>query len=109
MPAMFEQGFFVRVPAWHGLGVVLDDYPGREEAMRLAGHDWDIIELPSFTGIPADVATEHGLELSHANGLLRKDDEWKSHVRSDTLELLHKSQDSFASIPNRVGYDLAEL
>jgi hypothetical protein len=32
-----EQSFFVREPAWHGLGVVLADYPGREEAMKLAG------------------------------------------------------------------------
>src|SRR5690242_8795690 len=54
MSAEFEQGFFVRVPAWHGLGTVLDDYPGREEAMRLAGHDWDIVELPSFTAMPYD-------------------------------------------------------
>ena len=44
MPALFDQGFFVREPAWHGLGVVLQDYPGREEAMRLAGHDWDVLE-----------------------------------------------------------------
>lgn len=108
MPAEFEQGFFVRVPAWHGLGVVLSDYPGREEAMRLAGHDWNVIELPSFTAIPAELAREHGIELNMSNGVLRKDGDWKSHVRSDDLTLLHKSQESFKSIPNSVAYDLAE-
>ena len=46
MAALFEQGFFVRKPAWHGLGEVLGDYPGREEAMRLAGHDFDLVEVP---------------------------------------------------------------
>ena len=30
-----EESFTVRKPAWHGLATVLDDYPGREEAMKL--------------------------------------------------------------------------
>ena len=37
MPAYFEQGFSVREPMWHGLGTILDEYPGREQAMRAAG------------------------------------------------------------------------
>lgn len=44
MPALFEEGFFVRKPAWHGLGVVLSDFPGREEAFDLAGHDFEVVE-----------------------------------------------------------------
>jgi phage/plasmid-like protein (TIGR03299 family) len=112
MSAEFTQGFFVRVPAWHGLGTVLDDYPGREEAMKLAGHDWDVLEVPSFTGFPAAFIDEHGQPADGTlmgNGLLRKDDDWKSHVRSDDFSLLHKSAETFHAIPNSVGYDLAEL
>lgn len=109
MSAEFTQGFFVRVPAWHGLGVVLDDYPGREEAMKLAGHDWDVIEVADFTAIPLDVCSRIGLEPNRPNGLFRNEPEWKSHIRSDTGATLHKSAESFNAIPNSVMYDLAEL
>lgn len=110
MPAYFEQGFFVRVPAWHGLGVVLDNYPGREEAMRLAGHDWDVVELRSFTEYPNEVLIAAGQEPSlSGSGRLKLDKGYVSHNRSDTLALLHKPKDSFERIPNRVGYDFAEL
>lgn len=114
MPALFDQGFFVREPAWHGLGVVLPDYPSREEAMRLAGHDFDVIELPSFTGIPAGHelaqpgATAHKF-VPMSNGYLRRDDGFKSHVRSDNLALLHKSRDTFERIPNALAYEVAEM
>lgn len=51
MPADFNAGFFVREPAWHKMGVVLDDYPGREDAMRLAGHDFEVIEYAPFADV----------------------------------------------------------
>ena len=36
----FDSGFFVREPAWHGLGAVLPDWPGTfEEARELSGRD----------------------------------------------------------------------
>lgn len=44
MPAYFNEGFFVRVPAWHGMGKVLSEYPGRDEAMILAGHNFKVLE-----------------------------------------------------------------
>lgn len=115
MPAFFDQGFFVREPAWHGLGIVLDDYPNREEAMKLAGHDFDIVELPSFTAIPTADVDDLGVDPSAlgftqaANGYLRRDDGFKSHIRSDTLALLHKSRDTFERIPNALAYEVAEL
>lgn len=109
MSAEFTQGFFVRKPAWHRLGVVLPEYPGREEAMRLAGHNFDIIEVPSFTAIPIEVCQQIGIEPNKGNGFLRADDGWKSHIRSDNGRLIHKSRDSFHRIPNSIPYDLAEL
>ncbi len=98
MPALFDQGFFVRVPAWHGLGVVLDDYPGREEAMRLAGHDWDVLESEVRFGL-----------MTPDGPVLRKAEGWKAHRRSDTDALLHVSRDSYERIPNGVAYDVAEI
>lgn len=111
MPALFEQGFFVREPAWHGLGVVLADYPSREEAMRLAGHDWDVVELSEIRmGISNDVLIAAGQQpIEGANGTLRKVEGWKAHVRSDNLNLLHVSRDSYERIPNATAYEVAEL
>ncbi len=39
----------VRQPAWHGLGNVVDEYPGSwDEARKLAGIDWDPITEPIY-------------------------------------------------------------
>jgi phage/plasmid-like protein (TIGR03299 family) len=94
MSALFEQGFFVRTPAWHGEGTVLDAYPGREEAMRLAGHDFRIVEKP------LDICGKHS--YSRAYG-------WKALLRSGTGELLNVAKASYEVIQNDVAYDLAEI
>lgn len=38
----FESGFFVKQPAWHSLGTVLEQPPTIEEALQLAGLDWKV-------------------------------------------------------------------
>lgn len=43
MAHQFESGFFVKEPAWHGLGTVLEDKVySTAEALRLAGADWKV-------------------------------------------------------------------
>jgi phage/plasmid-like protein (TIGR03299 family) len=42
----FETGFFVGQPAWHGLGVILNDAPTVEDAIRCAGLDWKVRLAP---------------------------------------------------------------
>lgn len=37
-----ESALFVGQPAWHGLGVVLQDSPSVEDAIRLSGLDWNV-------------------------------------------------------------------
>src|SRR5262249_46049761 len=37
-----ESMLSVRLPAWHGLGVVLGDPPTVEDGLRLAGLDWSV-------------------------------------------------------------------
>ncbi len=38
----FETGLFVSTPAWHGLGTVLEDAPNVDDALQLAGLDWEV-------------------------------------------------------------------
>ncbi len=110
MSALFEKGFFVREPAWHGLGVVLNDYPSREKAMELAGHNWDVVELRSYTEYPNEFLTKIGAKPhEQLNARFVLDKNHVSHVRSDTGALLHKPKDSFERISNSVAYDVAEL
>lgn len=94
MSALFKQGFFVREAAWHGEGTVLDGYPGREEAMRLAGHDFTVIERPvEVVGL-------------HAN---RRADGFKALVKSGSGEILNIARSSYEVLQNSVAYDLAEV
>lgn len=109
MSVLLERGFFVREPAWHGEGDVLDYYPGKEEAMRRAGHDWDVIEVPLYAGIPNDVLVAAGREPAGPNGLLRKEEGLTLHLRSDNLFTLAAHSASFERIPNGLAYEVAEI
>lgn len=44
MSANFETGFFVRVPAWHGLGTVITEAPDSRSAIVAAGLDWKVLQ-----------------------------------------------------------------
>lgn len=49
MPACVENMFSVRVTPWHGLGLVIEDAPTSEDAIRLAGLDWNVVQEDVFT------------------------------------------------------------
>lgn len=93
MPAYFEDGFSVREPMWHGLGVTLEDYPSREEAFPVSGQDWTVEKAPLFTF--------EGSPLAEVDGYF-------GALRSDTRELLAVHQDSYEVLQNSEGWDLAE-
>ena len=38
----FETGLFVQKPAWHQLGIVLEDYPNPQKAFQCSGLDWEV-------------------------------------------------------------------
>lgn len=95
MSPLFDQGFFVREPAWHGMGTVLMSYPSRQEAMALAGHDWDIQTRDLW---------EEG-----DDGLFHHVEGHQSHRRSDTGARLGVLPDTYEPIPNSIAYDVAEV
>jgi phage/plasmid-like protein (TIGR03299 family) len=110
MPALFDQGFFVREPAWHGMGIVLDNYPGRDEAMRLAGHDWGIVVLNDLrVVIPNRVLEAAGVDSGGPTGILHRIEDRKVLLRSDNLAVLNVAAGSYEPIDNRQAYDVAEL
>lgn len=59
MPHLFESGFSVRQPMWHGLGTVLDDHPvDVASTCRLAGLDWRVERRPLFAAIDPQNPTQ---------------------------------------------------
>lgn len=42
-----------RVPAWHGLGTVIDGQPQTAEAIRLSGLDWPVTMIPAYWSHPS--------------------------------------------------------
>lgn len=99
MPAYFDQGFFVRVPAWHKLGVVLDDFPGREEGMRLAGHDFEVVERQ----LKIEQTSAWGGTF-HAS--LKG---WKALEHSTEGNVLNVVRSSYEVIQNSVGWDIVDM
>lgn len=96
MAHQFVKGFFSNnEPAWHGLGQVLPEgiWPGKDEAMKLAGHAWKVVEHP--------VSSEIG-------GVNVNLDGWKGLFREDTGEVLSIVRKSYGVIQNEVPYDLVE-
>lgn len=61
MSAEVETMFSVRETPWHGMGTIVEDAPTSEDAIRLAGLDWDVKGQKVFTSdnveIPGAIAT----------------------------------------------------
>ena len=93
MSHYFDKGFVVREPAWHGLAEVLEDYPGREKAMKIAGHDFNILELPVHSTIAGKKQQVEG---------------WKIIARDDTNKILSIRRDAYQVIPNSTMWDIVD-
>lgn len=66
MAHYFENGFFVKEPAWHGLGKMLSGYPTIDAAYELSGHNFTVLNAPCYD--------EHGTELpNYIRRLIRTD------------------------------------
>jgi phage/plasmid-like protein (TIGR03299 family) len=89
----------VRSMPWHGLGVVLDEYPRSiDEALDKAGLGWKVIHgdvlvvrTPEWTD---DFGTKHLPELVPARGV-------KANLRADTGEVLGIVSDEYEVVDNR--------
>lgn len=96
MSHQFVKGFFSNnEPAWHGLGNVLPEgvWPGKEEAQRLAGHSWLVVEhevSSTVGGVPVNL------------------DDYKALFRQDTGEVLSIVKKSYGVIQNDIPYNLVE-
>ena len=49
MAALVETMYSTREKPWHGLGTVVREAPTSENALRLAGIDWNVVQEPIYT------------------------------------------------------------
>lgn len=49
MSAEVETMFYTRVAPWHGLGTCVENAPGSQGALKVAGLDWKVVQKPIFT------------------------------------------------------------
>ena len=97
-----DQMFSVRQVPWHGLGVVLDEYPRSvDEALEKAGLGWHVthgdvlvVKTPEWTD---DFGTKHAAELIAAKG-------FKANVREDTGAVLGIVSDDYEVVENREAF-----
>lgn len=66
MSANVEMMFSAREAAWHGLGIVVEDAPTSEDAIRLAGLDWEVLQQKVYT--------EDGLRIDGSFANVRSSD-----------------------------------
>ena len=102
--------FSVREMPWHGLGTVLDQYPGSiKEALELSGLDWDIIQRPVHQPITTNVG---GQEITTYPSV---DNLWLN-VREDTNDVMGvvterykpiQNHEAFAFMDNLIGTEMA--
>lgn len=134
MPAYFVEGYFVEKTAWHKLGTLLDAPPAtREDAIRLAGHDYKVVErvnadLGGVRGnLPLTAEQFEAAKSDRRVNLARVGGSWFAlsvnpdkkglrieQIREDgTFGPLHDNSltvanDSYAVIQNEVAYDFAD-
>jgi phage/plasmid-like protein (TIGR03299 family) len=81
--------FSVRQVPWHGLGVVVEEAPDSVAAIKLAGLDWEVNQVPVFV---------NGKEVANT----------KANVRSDNENVLGIVTDRYQIVQNREAFSFTD-
>jgi len=94
MSANVETMFYVGETPWHGLGKSVKECKKSDEAIKLAGLDWDVIPNPIYDGF--------GRELSGYKVNLRSTDNKILGIVSDKYKIV-QNRDAFAFTDSLLG------
>jgi phage/plasmid-like protein (TIGR03299 family) len=86
MPAQIDSLMSVRQVPWHGLGKIVAEAPDSEAAIKLAGLDWDVVQMPIYLD---------GGKLIENN---------KANVRSDNNGVLGIVTDRYKIVQNKEAF-----
>lgn len=79
-----ETAFYEKEPAWHGLGTVVPDAQSSEEAIRLAGLDWDVLAKPIFL--------DNGDQIPERYAIVRSTDNKVLGIQSDHYKIMNNKE-----------------
>lgn len=95
MAANFESGFSANgIELWHGLGEIIRDAPTSEDAIRIAGLDWDVIPKPIYD--------EFGRELPGYKVNIRSSDNMALGIVTDRYKVV-QNREAFAFTDELLG------
>lgn len=94
MAADIETMFYTRQKPWHGLGTMVNEAPKSEEALRLAGLDWHVNQVPIYTG--------HGQMVEGYKANIRDTDNKVLGVVTDRYKII-QNKEAFAFTDELLG------
>lgn len=95
MAANVETMFYTREKPWHGLGTMVMEAPTSEDALRLAGLDWRVIQKP--------LVTEDGIPVPGFKANVRGTDHQVLGVVTDRYKVV-QNQEAFAFTNELLGH-----
>lgn len=85
--------FVTRTPAWHGLGIVVQEALSSEDALRIAGLDWEVEQAPVYR----QEVTGFGIKTTEI-------DNYRVNFRSDDNTVLGIVGDGYRIVQNREAF-----
>lgn len=90
MPALIDNMFSVRQVPWHGLGTIVKEAPKSDEAIKLAGLDWEVVQEKVYAG---------GQEVKG----------YYANIRSDNGKVLGIVTQRYKVVQNREAFAFTDL
>jgi len=81
-----DNAVFHKEKAWHNLGIVVEDAPTPDEALKIAGMDWEVNQTDNVGGVAKDQPVFS--------------EKWVLNVRSDNNEVLGCVSENYVPIQN---------
>lgn len=91
-----ESMFSVREVPWHGLGIIVSDAPNSQEAIKLAGLDWKVLQKPILT------KTKDDQNLQTIDGF------W-ANIRSTDSEVLGIVKEKYKILQNYEAFNFTDI
>jgi len=107
MAHQVETAFYTGIPAWHKVGTVVDEAPSIEDAIRLAGLDWTVLEEPVFYQKHCSDG-DIPINIPNYKALVRSTDGKTLSIMKDSYTVL-QNIDAFRFFDQILDSDLATL